>query len=334
MIALLMKKSFNYFLLITSCIATVPVTARKPVLPFVPPLQELHRPFGKADREMFVKPPPLYYPEGISGIQLSHGLEDTLQPVDSRAYLSEIKAELRKTWPGNRTINLLFHGHSVPAGYLNTPNVTLHAYPHLTLEAVKAVYPYAVVNAIVTAIGGENAEQGLRRFQSEVLNHRPDLLFIDYALNDRTIGLERAERAWEAMILQALELNIKVILLTPSPDLRENILDNNAPLAKHAAQIRTLAQKHRIGLVDSYAAFKKRAENGENLRDYMSQSNHPNRRGHELLRDLIVPWLMDDDELRRHALAGVREIMNHVADRQMIDSENQARKGSAWAKIN
>lgn len=80
----------------------------------------------------------------------------------------------------------------------NTPVVnTLGAYPHLTLHAIKEHYPYAVVNVITTSIGGEQSEQGEKRFKKEVLTHRPDLLFIDYALNDRSIGLERSLKAWE-----------------------------------------------------------------------------------------------------------------------------------------
>ena len=38
-------------------------------------------------------------------------------------YLNDIKTELTKEWPKNRTINLVFHGHSVPAGYFKTPIV-------------------------------------------------------------------------------------------------------------------------------------------------------------------------------------------------------------------
>src|SRR5262245_50112113 len=127
-------------------------------------------------------------------------------------YLDSIKSELNKTWPKNRTINLVFHGHSVPTGYFNTPNVrTLDAYPHLTLGAIKKVYPFAAVNIITTSIGGENAEQGAKRFVDDVLTHKPDVLFIDYALNDRGIGLERARKAWVKMIKAALKAKVKII---------------------------------------------------------------------------------------------------------------------------
>ena len=53
-------------------------------------------------------------------------------------YLEKIKAEMKQEWPKNRTINLVFHGHSVPAGYFKTPIVnTLASYPYLVLQQIK-----------------------------------------------------------------------------------------------------------------------------------------------------------------------------------------------------
>lgn len=113
-------------------------------------------------------------------------------------YLEQIKAEMMVEWPKNRTINLVFHGHSVPAGYFKTPVVnTLASYPYIVLEQIKSKYPFTVVNIINTSIGGEHSESGEKRFESQVLNHTPDVVFIDYALNDRGIGLVRAKIAWE-----------------------------------------------------------------------------------------------------------------------------------------
>lgn len=209
-------------------------------------------------------------------------------------YLLETRQELQKKWPENRTVNLVFHGHSVPTGYADTPNVrTLQAYPYLVLQAIKEVYPYAVVNSITTSIGGENSEQGAGRFKKDVLTHRPDVLFIDYALNDRGIGLEKARKSWESMIKEALKEGIKVILLTPTPDLAEDITSDITPLEMHSRQIRHLAQKYGTGLVDSYAAFKEMKKNGCELKSFMSQSNHPNQKGHEIVTGLILNYFMD-----------------------------------------
>ena len=74
--------------------------------------------------------------------------------------------------------------------------------------------------------------------------------------------------------------------------LTENILDENTPLAKHAQQIRDLASKYHLGLVDSYAMFKDLAKEGKDLREYMSQSNHPNAEGHKVVLKAIEKWFV------------------------------------------
>ena len=55
------------------------------------------------------------------------------------SYLAGVTAEMKKTWPHNRIINIVAHGHSVPAGYSVTPRVdTFNAYPHLLHVAEKS----------------------------------------------------------------------------------------------------------------------------------------------------------------------------------------------------
>jgi arylsulfatase A-like enzyme/lysophospholipase L1-like esterase len=206
--------------------------------------------------------------------------------INDTSYLADVMIELKKRWPKNRIVNLVFHGHSVVAGYAATPNIiTFQSYPLLLLKKVTDKYPTVPVNCIRTAIGGENAEQGEKRFDSTVLNHKPDVLFIDYGLNDRAIGIERAEAAWEAMVKKALAKNIKTILLTPTPDLNEDIISDTTPLEKHSAMIIALAKKYNLPVIDSYHIFKKMALAGVDIKQYMAQNNHPNEKGHQLVAD-------------------------------------------------
>lgn len=206
-------------------------------------------------------------------------------------YLSDLRKELLKEWPNNRTINLVFHGHSVPAGYFKTPTVnTIDSYPFQVLKQLKDKYPFAVINAINTSIGGETSISGQKRFKTEVLNHKPDILFIDYALNDRSVGLEGARKAWEKMIERAKKEGIKIILLTPSPDLSVNLSDTNNELEKHSNQIIELSRKYNIGLADSYSAFKQIKKDCDCIADYMSQGNHPNAKGHSVIAAEIMKY--------------------------------------------
>lgn len=199
-------------------------------------------------------------------------------------YLAELKEQLQLRWPNNRTINVVFHGHSVPSGYFTGGVVNkLAAYPHLFLKYLKENYPKAVINCITTSIGGEQAEQGAKRFKNDVLCMKPDLLFIDYALNDRGIGVERAEVAWRSMIKEALDANIKLVLMTPTPDLNEDILDENAPLVAHEKMIQRLGEEYHIPVVNVYQKFKKLKKSGTDISKLMSQNNHPNELGHQVV---------------------------------------------------
>lgn len=211
--------------------------------------------------------------------------------ADLSSYLKEIKIELKKEYPKNKTINLVFHGHSVPAGYFKTPVVnSLQAYPFLVLKLIKEIYPTAVVNVIVTAIGGENSERGEKRFKDDVLTHKPDVLFIDYALNDRVLGMEKSKTALTKMIDTALARGIKIILLTPTPHQSFNILDTLNPYEAFKVEVTELAKRYNIGLVDSYTLFRKKILEGHKVTEYMSQINHPNEPGHQLIADEIVKW--------------------------------------------
>lgn len=216
---------------------------------------------------------------------------DLGQPASLTNYLAPVLIKLEKVWPKNELINVVIHGHSVPAGYFKTPSVdSLHAYPNLLRVALAEQFPHAVINVIVTAVGGEDSVKGAARFDADVLTHKPDVLFIDYALNDRRVGLERAKVAWKEMIQKAMAADVKVILLTPTPDQSSKLDEPDDPLNQHAEQIRRLAAEYHVGLVDSLARFKAELTTGTPLTNLMAQGNHPNAAGHKLVAQELVKW--------------------------------------------
>lgn len=208
-------------------------------------------------------------------------------------YLAPVVAQLEAKWPKNRAVNIVCHGHSVPAGYFKTPAVdSLHAYPNLLRVALSERYTNAVINVIVTAVGGEDSMKGAARFEADVLSLKPDVVLIDYALNDRRIGLEAARTNWVTMIRAAQAAGAKVILLTPTPDQSAKLDNANDPLNQHAEQIRKLAAEFYTGLVDSLAVFKAEMSRGTALTNLMSQVNHPNARGHKLVAAELRKWFL------------------------------------------
>lgn len=213
--------------------------------------------------------------------------------ANPNSYCSELIKDLKIPWPDNHTINIVCHGHSVPAGYFASAVVdTFNAYPHLFHRGLKEKFPLAVINVIVTAIGGEESSGGAERFERDVLSHQPSLITIDYGLNDRRIGHELSEKSWRSMIEMAKRNNSKIILLTPTADMsRESGLEDYwTLLQRHAALIRLLASEYEVGLADSLAAYERYVELGGSLTDLLSWPNHPNRKGHEIVALELLRW--------------------------------------------
>lgn len=225
--------------------------------------------------------------------------------ADPKTYLADVWQAMGVQWPENRTINIVCHGHSVPSGYFKTPLVdTFNSYPYLLHHAIKEQYPYAVINVILTSKGGEHSEDGEKRFAKDVLALHPDVVMIDYSLNDRVIGLARAEAAWKSMIVAAKQQGAKVLLLTPTPDEASKLDDPNDPLIQHAEQVRRLARENGVGLIDSLAAFQNAIHSGKNLHDLMAQPNHPNRLGHDLVVQQLLPWFVKPAATSGESTAG------------------------------
>lgn len=202
-------------------------------------------------------------------------------------------SELMKTaWPKNRMINVVFHGHSVPAGFHKTPEVkTFESYPHLVHVKLKEQYPHAVINVITTAIGGENSIPGAARFERDVLSMKPDIIFIDYALNDRRQPADKVEAAWLEMIASAKKAKVPVVLLTPTGDSSAKLDDPNDPLNQRAEIIRKIAREQNVLLGDVFAAWVAEVKKGTPQTDLLSQGNHPNLKGHTLAAESIFKAL-------------------------------------------
>lgn len=212
--------------------------------------------------------------------------------ADRKSYLSGLVKLLNQQWPNNRTINIVCHGHSVPAGYFATPHVdTFNSYPHLLHRRLKERFPFAVINVIVTAIGGENSVQGAKRFSKDVLCHRPDLVFIDYGLNDRKLDESQVKDAWKKMVKLSKQKNVAVILLTPSWDFSViEKKDEDNLLKKRASLIRQIASEEEVGLADVYAAYEKAVLSGIPFEALMSWINHPSKPGHQIIVNELLSW--------------------------------------------
>jgi lysophospholipase L1-like esterase len=87
-------------------------------------------------------------------------------------------------------------GKEVAVGYLGGSITAQAGWRVMTLKWFQQTYPKAKVREINAAIGGTPCGLGVFRLQQDVLRHKPDLVFVEFAVND---GGTRAENIWRAM---------------------------------------------------------------------------------------------------------------------------------------
>ena len=87
-------------------------------------------------------------------------------------------------------------GKEVAVGYLGGSITAQAGWRVMTLKWFQQTYPKANVREINAAIGGTPCGLGVFRLQQDVLRHKPDLVFVEFAVND---GGTQAEDIWRAM---------------------------------------------------------------------------------------------------------------------------------------
>ncbi|MFH1747761.1 MAG: GDSL-type esterase/lipase family protein [Planctomycetota bacterium] len=169
-----------------------------------------------------------------------------------------------------------------------------------------------VINAGLSADTTAGARE---RFERDVLKHNPDLVIIQYGINDSAIDVHKGRtkprvsqadfRENLAYLLTALEARgSAVILMTPNAMLwRDHITDVfgkppydvndrwgfNLLNVKYAQTVREVARQHGVPLVDVYQMFLDydRVE-GQSTDDLVPDGSHPNDLGHQLITEQLV----------------------------------------------
>ena len=93
-------------------------------------------------------------------------------------------------------------GKSVKIAYLGGSITAAPGWRVQSRQWFAAQYPKAIVEEIHAAIGGTGSDLGVFRLQNDVLRHKPDLLFVEFAVNDGGASPEQIHKAMEGIVRQ------------------------------------------------------------------------------------------------------------------------------------
>lgn len=93
-------------------------------------------------------------------------------------------------------------GKEVRIGYLGGSITAQAGWRPKTLNWFQEQYPNATISEINAAIGGTGSDLGVFRLRHDVLRHKPDLLFVEFAVNDGGAPPHRIQQAMEGIVRQ------------------------------------------------------------------------------------------------------------------------------------
>jgi hypothetical protein len=93
-------------------------------------------------------------------------------------------------------------GKQVRIAYLGGSITAQAGWRPKTLKWFQQQYPKAAISEINAAIGGTGSDLGVFRLEHDVLRHKPDLLFVEFAVNDGGAPPHRIQQAMEGIVRQ------------------------------------------------------------------------------------------------------------------------------------
>ncbi|MDE6594021.1 MAG: SGNH/GDSL hydrolase family protein [Oscillospiraceae bacterium] len=134
------------------------------------------------------------------------------------------------------------------------------------------------VNYINAGLSGTPSNLGVLRLQRDVLDNSPDIIFVEFAVND---GQDKiAKESYESLVKTALEAESE-----PAVILLFNVIESGYTAQEHMKQIGTFYDLPMISAAD---ALTPEFEEGRmTWQDYSGDQSHPNKFGHGLLCEFI-----------------------------------------------
>lgn len=178
------------------------------------------------------------------------------------------------------------------------------------------------IQVINSGVPGNTTDRAKARFEKDVRAHEPDLVVIQFGINDSAVDVWKDPPATRSRVsLEDYAANLSnfvdrliddgatVILMTPNPirwsDTTRKLYgkppydpsneDGFSQILKlYAEKTRELAAQRHLPLVDVDRLFEAYgSEPGHSLDELLLDGMHPNDRGHQMVADALVPLVKE-----------------------------------------
>ena len=205
-------------------------------------------------------------------------------------------------------INIVAFGDSITHGVMNGYNDYEKVYWNRLRKKLNAFRNFMPVNVIDAGIGGTTATASLKRMESQVFRHAPDLVIVCFGLNDVNFEFEDYINSLRTIFTQCRVRGIDCIFMTPNmlntyvaddtpKKFREYAFEtaemqNSGKMDRYIYAAMALAKEMNVPLCDCYSKWKELAKTEDTTMLLCNRINHPSPEMHELFADALYDMIM------------------------------------------
>jgi acyl-CoA thioesterase I len=181
-------------------------------------------------------------------------------------------------------VTIVTFGDSITAGY-----AVRRGFPSFWKEMLQQKYPDARIEMINSGVSGDTTMDGLARLDWSVLSYEPDLVTINFGINDCVMGLGLEE--FEANFVEIMRRihagpDSEILLLSSqpleTPPYDRMVLDYYQAIGR-------VAREMDVGFVDVYRAWMHRVRQGTPLGSMIiTGMDHPNEAGYKVIAEELM----------------------------------------------
>lgn len=191
-------------------------------------------------------------------------------------------ANVFKRAADGETIKAAYIGGSITEGY--SDNITLKTeekWVDMSTKWLNEQFPDSDITYVNAGLSGTPSVLGNVRLQRDVLQYDPDIVFVEFAVNDG--GETIYKNAYESLVRTLLtqDKDIAVVLLF-------TIVENGHTCQPHMSQIGENYGLPMISLPDS--VWVEMQEGRMAWSDYSADQSHPNVEGSIMIRDFVINY--------------------------------------------
>jgi acyl-CoA thioesterase-1 len=190
----------------------------------------------------------------------------------------------RKDLASGCNVTIVALGDSITAGY-----AVRRGFPSFWKQMLVEKYPDAKTEMINSGISGDTSSDGLARLDWSALAYEPDLVTINFGINDCVLGLglEEFEMNFVEMVRRIRAgPNSEILLLSSQP---LETLPYYRLVLDYYQSVQRVAKEMDTGFVDVYGSWMARVQEGTPLGSLILPGlDHPNEAGYRIIAEELM----------------------------------------------